>query len=178
MIRRLSNWPFVPDNSAIVAGWGFWLTILGLALTLIGFCITWIQLKKTKTAAEAASAEARRIKLAVATYDAAGEASKAIAALESARRHLRNAAWADVADSYDMYRRSINSINNIKELDPSISSAIAAANKYVSRLCNRIEEGLSKGNVEVDAAKTISMMRQHDELASQISTTLQRDLIQ
>ncbi|WP_156458006.1 hypothetical protein [Sphingomonas sp. Leaf412] len=66
----------------------------------------------------------------------------------------------------------------IQQLTDEMGEEVVAASKYVTRLCERIEEGLVKGTVQVDTAKTISMIRQHDELAGQISLHLQRGAIQ
>lgn len=149
-----------------------------MALTIAGFVVTFVQLRKTKSASEAVSNEISRIKLAVASYDAAQEASRALTALDSAKRHLRNSAWPDVADSYEIFRRSILTVLSLQSFDQSTIDSVSAASAYIVRLCERIEEGVVAGNVKIDPAKTISMMRQHDELASLISIHLQKGAIQ
>lgn len=172
------NWPFDSANAAIVQGWGFWLAVGGMALTVAGFLITWKQLKQARTAAEAVKTEISRIQVAVRGYDAAHHATRAATALDAARRHLRNAAWQDVADSYEDFRRAIITLQQLDiESLKRFGTDIDAANKYISRLCERIETEHIQGVVSVDAAKTITMLRQHGELTGSIENALQKGLV-
>lgn len=86
----LFNWPFTPANEQLVVGWGFWLAIAGLILTVLGFGLTLMQVTRAKSASEAASDEVERIRESLIRYDAALEVARATYALDSARRHLRN----------------------------------------------------------------------------------------
>jgi hypothetical protein len=175
---RFFEWPFDLANTGIVQGWGFWLAVVGMLLTIGGFLITWKQLKLARTAAEAVKLEVSRIQVAVRGYDAAHHATRAATALDAARRHLRNTAWPDVADSYEDFRRAIITLQqleiaNLARFDPDID----AANKYISRLCERIETEHIQGAVSVDTAKTITMLRQHGELTGSIENALQKGLV-
>lgn len=178
LLASLWEWPFRAQNTLHVQGWGFWLAIIGLMLTLIGFGITWAQLIKTQKAADAVRLEVKRIEVSVQSYDAAHHVSKAASALDATKRHLRNCAWSDVADSYEDFRRSVITL---KEMNiPSLQSfdvAIDEANLYISRLCERIEVQVLKSNVTIDAAKTVTMIRKHGELTGSIDAVLQRELV-
>lgn len=171
------TWPFDPKRNAIVAGYGFWLTVVGFALTIFGLFLTWRQLRKTQNATAAVEAELHRIQIAIASYDAAHEISRAIEALDATRRHLRNAAWQDVADGYEVFRRSLLITANILSLDQETLAGVEQANKYVLKLCQRIEVGIYSEVVSIDPAKTISMIRQHDELAGKLKIIIQKRAI-
>ncbi|WP_157092731.1 MULTISPECIES: hypothetical protein [Sphingomonas] len=171
------TWPFDPTNDAAVAGVSYWLTIVGFALTIFGLGLTWRQLIKTQTATAAVEDELRRVQLAIATYDAAHEIAKAIAALDATRRHLRNRAWRDVADGYEVFRRSILTTASLFTFDQETLENVELANKYISRLCERIEDGVQNKSLDVDPAKTITMIRQHDELAGRINIILQKGTV-
>lgn len=174
----LLDWPFDLANTPAVQGWGFWLAVVGMILTIGGFLVTWRQLKQARTAADAVKVEISRIQIAVQGYDAAHHATRAATALHAARRHLQYGAWPDVADSYEEFRRAIITlqqleIDNLQRFDPDIN----AANKYISRLCKRIEIEQLQGKVSVDTAKTITMIRRHGELTGSIESALQKGLV-
>ncbi|MFC4593062.1 hypothetical protein [Sphingobium tyrosinilyticum] len=172
------NWPFLPSNTLAVAGWGFWLAIIGLILTLAGFWITLRQLNKTKSASEAVKQEVERIRGSLDAYDAAHEASRAQYALKTVRRNLHNNLWAEVIISYEDVRNSLvilKSTSNLLSKDQldQIDSAIT----YIHRLCERIEGDLQKKANSISAVKTSAVIRQHDQLLVDINITLQRGRI-
>lgn len=178
ILRSIANWPFAVGNAPAVQGWGFWLAIIGLLLTVAGFLMTWHQFKKTQTAAAAVKVEVDRIQLSVQSYDAAHHATRASAALDATRRHLRNSAWPDVADSYEDFRRSVLTLQqlDIPELR-RFADEIEDANKYIGRLCERIEIQVAKSMVTIDPAKTITMLRRHGELTGAMEIALQKGLV-
>lgn len=174
----IASWPFLPSSTLDVQGWSFWLSLIGLALTLVGFAITWKQLIKTQEAASAVRKEVVRIQLSVQSYDAAHHVSRAASALEATKRHLRNAAWPDVADSYEDFRRAVITLQQLelpelKRFDDDINEA----SRYIIRLCERIENQMSKSSVSIDSAKTVSMLRHHGELTGSLDNALQKGLV-
>lgn len=168
----------MPSSTLAVQGWSFWLAIIGLVLTLAGFGITWAQLIKTRKASEAVRLEIARIQLSVQSYDAAHHVSRAASALEATKRHLRNGAWSDVADSYEEFRRAVITLKQLEitALRP-FDDEIDDANRYITRLNERIEIQLRKAAVTIDAAKTVSMLRQHGELTGSLDNALQKGLM-
>ncbi len=95
---------FDAKNAAFVGGIGLILSMLGLIGTIIGFWITWIQLKRTKTAAEASSDAVGALKLRMAHYDTLTELSYAISATREARRHLDGQQWKYALDGLEEIR--------------------------------------------------------------------------
>jgi len=176
--HTLLSWPFKPENNALVAGWGFWLAIAGLVLTLIGFAVTLVQLSKAKGAATAVEDEIKRIRESLSQYDAAQDIAKSSYALAATRRYLSNGAWQDVSDSYEDVRRGLVQVKGSGNLtDADLLTQIGAASDYIQKLCSRIERGLERPPVIIDASKTRAMLRKHDELISAITTSIQRDVI-
>lgn len=166
------------ENTLVVAGWGFWLGILGLALTIVGFAVTLIQLTKTKTAASAVADEVERIRQSLAKYDAAQDIAKAGYALSATRRYLDNEAWQDVSDSYEDVRRGLIQFKVGGHInDPLIDHRIEEASDYIQKLCARIESGLQRPPVSLNISKTRIQIRKHDELIGNITTALQREIL-
>jgi hypothetical protein len=95
---------FDAKNAAFVGGASLIISVLGLAGTLIGFWITLIQLKRTKTAADASSEAVGALKLRMAHYDTLTELSYAISATREARRHLDGQQWKYALDGLEEIR--------------------------------------------------------------------------
>lgn len=150
----------------------------GVILTILGFVVTVAQIKKVKSASEAVSFEVNRIRQSLARYDAGQEIAKAQYALTSAKRHLRNEAWLDVADSYEDVRRAILQFKSLMPCnDDEIMGRIDEASSHIEKLCARIELGLSKPPLSVNVQKTHTMMRRHGELIASIAFELEKDLV-
>lgn len=184
MNRHLSGdallfvWPFRAENNLIVAGWGFWLAIIGLILTLVGFAITLLQLAKTKDAATAVGDEVDRIRRTLSRYDAAQETAKAAYALTTTRRYLENESWQDVADSYEDIRRGLVQTKVSGQItDADLLKQIDNASLYIEKLCARIEKALVRPPVIINVSKTKLMLRRHDELIANITLALQRYML-
>ena len=151
---------------------------MSLFLTIIGFTITWLQLVKTTSAAEAAKAESERIKISLNAYDLAQEASRAIFALQTAQKHLRSGSLFDAAENYEIYRRGLLTLRaGCKKLDPATVQSIDDASKYISHICSRIEGSISKNGTNINQEKTLNIMRSHLDLIHDVSRVIEGDLI-
>lgn len=172
------NWPFQPWNEHQVAGWGFWLAIVGLILTLGGFYLTFYQLRKTRSAAEAVENKVKEVQAALVRYDVANDVARASVALSAARNYARAGLWANVADSYEVCRSGLHAIkDDSSDLSSEQRQEIERAIRYIDSLCKRIENGLEKGKVP-DKAKTISVMRNHAALIEQTRRTIEKGVVQ
>lgn len=161
-----------------MAGWGFWLSIAGLVLTLVGFAVTLVQLARAKSAAAAVKDEVTRIRESLSQYDAAQDIAKSGYALAATRRYLSNGAWQDVSDSYEDVRRGLVQVKASGHIEnEEILDQITAASDYIQKLCIRIERGLERPPVTIDVSKTRSMLRKHDELIAAITSSIQREVI-
>jgi hypothetical protein len=166
--------PFDPANGGWVAGWGFWFGLIGLLLTLIGFAITWVQLARAKSVAVAARDEAARIQLSLKRHDAVQEATRAKGALEAAKRHVRKQEWEDGGERLDEFRRHIISLrSSVPGLSDGLLSQIDSAVSYVSKLCARIDRASASG-ANIDFAKTVSVLRTHDEMIERVLDEVER----
>ena len=162
-------WPFQHENADLVVGWSFWISAAGL----IGLILTFYQLVRTRSLAQAAKDESQKLQAAMKIYDAAQEASRAKYALATARRHLKNKSWLDASESYEDFRSSMISIRNNSRLSPELSRQIEEASTYILKLCLKIDQDNSSGSVSVDYAKTSDMMRQHADLILFISSSVE-----
>lgn len=170
-------WPFDPAHDPTVAGWGFWFGVLGLALTIGGFALTWVQLARAQSVAAAIKDEAERIQTSLKRYDATHEASRARYALEVARRHFRGGHWEDGRESYEEFRRSLVALKmNLPTLSSELVSEIEECAAFVSKLCERIDRDVQRGTVTVNLVKTIAVIRRHDELMLKVVSSIEKDV--
>lgn len=172
------DWAFQRSNETLIAGWGFWLAVLGLFLTLIGFGATIYQLRKTRSAATAAKEESLRIQRALARYEVVNEATRAAAALATARKFLRSGLWSHVADSYETVRIGLAALKtDASDLLEGHVERIDVACKYIQKLCAKIERDIQNDEITVNAAKTVSVMAEHTVLIYDITRTIEKGVI-
>lgn len=149
-----------------------------MALTLVGFSITLVQLSKARSAATAVKDEVDRIRKSLSQYDAAQDIAKASYALNATRRYLSNDAWQDVSDSYEDVRRGLVQTKNSGHVtDAETLAQIDEASDYIEKLCVRIERGLERPPFTINSSKTRLMIRKHDELIDRITSSIQRDML-
>ena len=172
------HWPFQPDATLSVQGWGFWLAVVGMAVSIIGFWITLVQLARTRKATIAVSNAVRNIQFAVSKYDATIEASKADSSLESARKHFRLHEWVQAGEAMDAFSSSLHAIKTLQiaelqEHELEMDGALT----HASRLCERLDKVGSLGLPDNEAIKTLSSMRDNAKLLTSVRIALQRSAI-
>jgi len=169
------GWPFNPAHDALLAGIGYWLGIFGLLLTLVGFVITVWQISKVKGAAAAVRDELERVEISMRKYDVAHEISKASYAIIAVKKHIKNSAWIDGAESYYDVRKSLLALkDDINGIGDDYIKNIEKASLYIEKFCERVDRGEMNALSIDDLAKTNSVIRQHDQLISDIKVKIQR----
>lgn len=170
-------WAFDPSNAQAVAGWGFWIAVLSLPITLVGFGATIWQLRKTRSAASAAQQEALRIQSSLERYEAVNELSRAITALKHTRNLVQQETWVHVPDSYETVRASLEALKD-EGLDDEIIKRMDSACKYIQNLAARIERGIHSSNIQINTPKALSVMREHNLLLSEIRRIFEKRVVQ
>lgn len=169
----LARLPTPEGQTGTLTALGVVLSVLGVAVSLGGFALTLQQLSQAKTAIDAASKEAERIRLSLKTYDATQDATRAEYALQDAKRHFDRGDFPSGATSYSNCASSLAMIRkNVDNLPGEMGDAIDLADKYIENVCIRID----KGNGSWDF-KQKSELRSHDRLIKRIQTHLQRSAI-
>lgn len=161
---KFFSWPFMQENSLASAGWNFWVSIVSLALTVIGFWITFQQLRKTKTAATAAQLAATNVKNRLAEYDATHDVAEARYALGVSMDHVNNDAWENAVKSYEDVRRAILRLRAFIPDDDTETIAHADTMiKKIGRFCKVVELALDSNGSMPSKANVKSSMRKDFE---------------
>lgn len=171
------EWPFAKVNSEAVAGWGFWLNVVGLLLTTIGFILAFRQLKKTLNAADAAKQEAVRIRDAMNRFEIGNEAVRASSALLTARNYARNELWVHAATSYEVVHDSLLVLSDSDEIfGAELLTKMNKACVYIKKFCARVEGDRLAQTQTINPAKTISVMSDHRAMLAEISRLVAKDM--
>ncbi|WP_159983204.1 MULTISPECIES: hypothetical protein [unclassified Novosphingobium] len=172
------DWPFNASSTYEVQGFGFWLAILGLVISLVGFAVTLGQLSRTKKATEAVSDEIKNIQFAVFKFNAVAETSRAEGFLLAARKYVKDRDWDQANDALDSFSKSLFTIRELQV--PEISShyeKLGKAMVHANRLCERLDSSSPPGLPDVETPKTLSILRDHDRLITSIRVALDRSNI-
>lgn len=177
-VVHLIDWPFKESSELAVQGWGFWLAIIGLIISVVGFWITIIQLSRTKKATEFAASEIKRIQFAIVKYEATVETSRAEAFLSSARKHVKFSEWSQAGESLEALTKALHTLIELRvlELSPHAES-INSVLSHARRLCERLDKAFPHGLSDGEKQKTLSNLRDHDNVITSMRIALQRSNI-
>lgn len=84
-----------------------WLGLAGIILSLLGFGIAWVQLKKTKNAAESASVSAREAREAIRRLDALLEFNSLSKSIDEMINAFRSESFETLASTVGNARKSL-----------------------------------------------------------------------
>jgi hypothetical protein len=152
--------------------------VVGFPLGVLGLYVALKQISHNTRVTQAVSDELRRVKLQLHVYDANHELAKATQSLHSAKKHLGKREWNELAEDYDLYSRSMHivqalQVSGLESFDERLSGTL----QYANKLCERITSG-EANEVRVDAAKTGSAIREHEQLISSLNIALQGRALQ
>lgn len=97
----------VEANAQSVGALGVWLSGWGLALSAIGFGLTWWQLNRSRSAAKRVAAALIAIRGDYASFDIIGELRTAKAAGEDAQASLEGERWVEAIQAFNRVRVSL-----------------------------------------------------------------------
>lgn len=156
-----------------ISAGGAVISVIGLLVSLGGFSLTLQQISQAKSAIQAASQEAERIRLSLKTYDATQDATRAEFALKQAKQYFDQNEFVLGGKSYAKCSSALAMIKkNVDGLPEDLSESIEQADVYIENLCMKIDRGITSLDV-----KQKSEMRTHDRLIRSIQTHLQRNAI-
>lgn len=173
------NWPFTADATLDVQGVGFWLGIVGFAVTIIGFLLTWRKIANAKSVAESLKDQVLGIRVSLDRYDVSQEASKADAHLKYAQTHLKERSWSGLAASYTDFLRSLHIIRQLQVVEiEQFSENIQSTILYCEKLITRAELNVNNIMNDNDASKINSSTRSNEMLITSIKVALSRSIVQ
>ncbi|HET9393596.1 MAG TPA: hypothetical protein VFO29_08795 [Candidatus Rubrimentiphilum sp.] len=85
-------------------------SVSGVAITVLGFAITLIQLHRTETAASAANKAVGTVRADLGRYDTLTELTKAASTLQTVSEMHRDKKWAQLHERYSDVKRSLATV--------------------------------------------------------------------
>lgn len=161
---------YISDNN-----YGDFASVLGLAVTLIGFAITIYGVWSSRSAAERASIAANEAKQAVMRTEVISNFSSAVTAMEEVKRLHRAGAWTVVPDRYSFLRRTLISIvANHRDLSQPHKILIQSAVSQFRELESSVDTFLFNGKNAPSSAKlnkiVTAQMDKLDEVLNTVKT--------
>lgn len=165
---------FSNGNSGLVGGIGLIVTTLGFVVTLWALRVTYLQLIRTKTAAEAVSEATNKLKSRTSFFDVALETTKASKSLENVLTHLRAGSWQFA--SQNLWDAQV-SLNRILPTITSGAERIAVETAVRSfRESVRVLEESADRNLHYDSSTLTDLIRQQIILVDSKLVSLQRNI--
>ena len=129
-------------------------SIVGVAISIVGFVVTIANVVRSKTAAEQAEAAARDIRQRIATFNTVVDFSGAIAILEEVRRLHRRKEWLLLPDRYSAIRKILIALrSNAYHLSDEHQAAVQAALVNLRDIENQIEKAIEDSAAGPKSAK-------------------------
>ncbi len=141
------------------------VNLIGLVITIAGFVVTIINVRKSKTAAEQAREATLKVREDIQRIDMVSDLSKALTIMEEIRRLHRERTWIILPDRYSELKRLLISIKatNIN-LSAQQKVTIQATIQHFTTIASEIEKALlEKKEPNIPKLNTI-IAKQVDEL--------------
>ncbi len=165
-------------SPAVVPGWTIShaadvATLVGLAITLIGFIVTIITVWKSKSAAERAEAAANEARSSLLRVDAIAGISGIVIGLEDIKRLHRSGSWDGMPERYGAQRRMLIAVRtgNLSLTDPQ-KAILQSAIQQLSMMEKQIEEHLASPESAPGAAKLNGIISKQADNLTQLLTEL------
>jgi hypothetical protein len=172
---KIFDWPFLQQNTLSVAGWGFWFGFFGLLASIVGFAITFEQLRRTKTVAQEAKRASEDARTRVAIYDMIFELSKAASALEATQGHIKREDWSEAFHGYSDARIALVKISRLPSgLSESAKSQVGVLAEQIERTARRMTVNHNKGAEKSEVMKAVQTNTDYQVAITKINAGLDR----
>jgi hypothetical protein len=148
-------------------------TLVGLAITVIGFVVTIITAWKSKSAAERAEKAAKEARSNLLRVDSISGISSTIAGLQDIKRLHRSGSWDGMPERYGVQRRMLIEVRtgNSKLTDQQ-RSTLQSAIQQLSLMEQQIEEHLARPDNPVDTARLNRIISRQADALTRLLTEL------
>jgi hypothetical protein len=169
MLDHFLSWLLDPTKAAEVAAWSFSISLIGLLVSILGFCVTIFQISRATSAAEAAVGAVKELKARVEIYDVVFDLSRVKSGLEESQRHLHRGNLSDAIESLSSVRSGLVRISEMKSAITQIQKdRMTELIGEISNYQDKIRRAMFKGSSPVDLPKMLSVMSKHYDAVSRV----------
>lgn len=143
---QLSDWLAKPTTSGVIDA-------ISLLVTVLGFTFTLWQVRRSRSAAQAAATSAQAVQEQISLFDAVAECAAAVQILEEVERLHRNGPSHALPDRYNQVRKSLIELRTMSHL--STAAQLAQLQDAISQLTTMkaaVEKLIATGT-KLDAPK-------------------------
>ncbi len=155
-----------------VAAWAFWITAFEdyHAISMVGFAATLWNVRRARTAAQAAAVAAREVRETVARFNALTEVSEALAMLEECKRLIRMDGWVLLPDRLSALRRLLVGVRHSGlTFTDSQARGFQDTIRALSKLENKVAD---QGQLGESGPNRTAMHTQLNKLADELHVIL------
>jgi len=128
--------------------------VLGLFITIFGFFVTIINLRKTKSAAQQASLAVQQMKDSVILVNTLSDVSASIIIMDEIKRLHRAKSWEITLDRYASLRRNLVSIrHSALNLNDDHKKSLQLTIQYLVDMESMVEKNINNGVTMENIAK-------------------------
>jgi uncharacterized protein (UPF0333 family) len=126
--------------------WGDVASVLGLAVSLVGFSVTIVATRRSKRAAIQAKEAAEEARDKIRSFDLVSELTEAIAAMEEIKRLLRSGASGPVPDRCAVLKKLLIGIRSAPDrVTPGQKDILTASIQQFSTLEKKVDQAIERG---------------------------------
>ena len=141
-------------HEAVTTWLGDWASVAGVLFVLIGFFITILNVKRSKSAAQQTKKTVEKIREDSIRIDLVSDCSTMINLMDHIKYLHRKKEWALLPDKYTALRKVLISVKTFDaELTDDQSSTIQGAGQIFRGLEKQVEKALQTGTDKLDVAK-------------------------
>ena len=170
-----------PQPTANIAGWTISsvadvATLVGLAITFVGFIVTIWNVVKSRSAAERAQQAAENARSSLLKVDSIAGLSGALGGFDDLKRLHRSGTWEGMPERYATQRRILIAIRTGNpRLTDAQKAILQSAIQQLSGMEKQIEEHLANPTDPPDAARLNGIVSRQCDNLTQLLTELKID---
>jgi hypothetical protein len=135
-------WKWIAENHI-----GDWASLAGVAIAIVGFVVTVVNVMRSKSAAERAEAAANEARRMMRAYQTVSDLSAAIAIMEEIKRLHRLGQIDPLLDRYGALRRALIRVRKMAPaLSESMQTQIQSAIMTLSTIEGIVERARAEGS--------------------------------
>ncbi|MDW7552609.1 MULTISPECIES: hypothetical protein [Azospirillum] len=148
-------------------------SVVGLVISLFGFGITIIGIRKAKSAAKQAESAANQVKESIVKLNSLSDVSAAIAVIDEIRRLHKTGSWEIILDRYSALKRMLITVRHThSKLSPENQGAVQNAIEKLSEMEANLERALEGGKKPGSVSKMNKVLSEHADKMHKILVEL------
>lgn len=156
---------------------GLVLTGWGVLISVGGFAVTWFQLYRTQTSAEAVAKALLRLKRDYNSFDLIAELRAARTHGKAAMHSSQYGRWVDALAGFHGIRESLNRISSVKTiLSEEQVSVVKERQMSVLDACHTLATNVDPSSIEDITSRTINLLMDLDEVLTAIEMALKEEI--